>query len=377
MNRCIVCGRVLGERILTLDNMPFAAQHMPGIDDLKTEKGITLSLYECSGCGLVQFDAPPVWYYRDVIRSTKVSALFRKLRSEQYAHFIEVFGLQNKRILEVGCGAGEFVEIFNDFPVKAYGVEHNKELIAKAKESGLSVFEGFIESENDILPDGPYDAFTSFNFLEHQPNPGGMLRGIYENLTDDGVGLITVPSFEYFQEQASYYEFIRDHIAYYTEKSLKVLLEMNGFEIVELKRFNRDTLEAMVRKSKKNSLVDFEAQKIEMQRKLNECLQSYEGTDKEVYIWGASHQGFTILSTLDFPVKLSGIIDSAIFKWNKYSPASHIPIISPEILREKTPHCIIIIAPAFSEEIFNTITKLNPGVSEIYTIVDSKIIKLK
>ena len=90
--------------------------------------------------------------------------------------------------------------------------------------------------------------FLSFNFLEHQPDPAGMLRCIYNNLEDDGMGLLTVPSFEYIMDHSSYYELIRDHIAYYTFDTLTSLLERTGFVVEEAEVINRDTLAVIVRK---------------------------------------------------------------------------------------------------------------------------------
>ena len=60
-----------------------------------------------------------------------------------------------------------------------------------------------------------------------------MLRAIWNNLEDDAMGLITVPSFEYIMEHSSYYELIRDHIAYYTFDTLTSLMERSGFDVVE------------------------------------------------------------------------------------------------------------------------------------------------
>ena len=86
-----------------------------------------------------------------------------------------------------------------------------------------------MEDENTKIEGAPFDVFLSFNFLEHQPNPNDMLNGIYNNLSENGMGLITVPSFEYILENDGYYELIRDHIAYYTFDTLRFLLEKNGF----------------------------------------------------------------------------------------------------------------------------------------------------
>ena len=99
-----------------------------------------------------------------------------------------------------------------------------------------------------MFPGGLYDVFLSFNFLEHQPDPVTMLRAIWNNLEDDAMGLITVPSFEYIMEHSSYYELIRDHIAYYTFDTLTSLMERSGFDVVEASMINRDTLSLIVRK---------------------------------------------------------------------------------------------------------------------------------
>ena len=56
------------------------------------------------------------------------------------------------------------------------------------------------------------------------------------------MGLVTVPSLEYILEKESYYELIRDHIAYYTFDTLRALLNHCGFEVLEEEMINRDTL---------------------------------------------------------------------------------------------------------------------------------------
>ena len=224
MKRCIACGAPLWETpLLTLDNMPSSAQHMPDADNVAEDKGLTLDLCQCMGCGLVQFDCEPVDYYRDVIRAGGFSKTMVELRRYQYKHLIETYHLEGKKFLEVGCGQGEFLKVLEEFPVKAYGVEHDPALVELAKAQGLHVDQGFTETEDTVFAGGLFDVFLSFNFLEHQPEPNTMLQAIYRNLEDDAMGLITVPSFEYIMDHNSYYELIRDHIAYYTFDTLMPL----------------------------------------------------------------------------------------------------------------------------------------------------------
>ena len=363
---CLICGKDLTDRILTLDNMPKKAQHMPAEKDLATERGMRLDLFQCAKCGLVQFDCGPVEYYRDVIRAGGVSEKMRKLRKEQYEHFIQLFGLEGKKIWEVGCGGGEFLNILGDLPVQTFGVEHDPKLADTARKKGLTVEEGFVDSAYRSV-NGPFDAFLSFNFLEHQPHPNEMLRGIFENLTDDGVGIITVPSFEYFLETASYYEFIRDHLAYYTSETLSYLLIQNGFSVFEETRFNDDTLCVFVKKRKRIESDTLIGNRQEINDALLKCIEGFE--KDTVAVWGASHQAFTILSTLGLGDKVSFIIDSAPFKTGFYSPASHVRIVPPDTLKTSNTECVIIMAPGYSDEICRQIISMRPNIRRIVSVI--------
>ena len=118
MKRCIACGAPLWETpLLTLDNMPASAQHMPDAEGVKTDEGLTLDLCQCAGCGLVQFDCEPVDYYRDVIRAGGFSKTMVELRRYQYRHLIDTYHLEGKRFIEVGCGQGEFLSVLSEFQV--------------------------------------------------------------------------------------------------------------------------------------------------------------------------------------------------------------------------------------------------------------------
>ena len=151
-------------------------------------------------------------------------------------------------LLKLAVARASFTGL-KEFPVEVHGIEHDPALVELAKSKGIDVVQGFTETEDTVFPDGLYDVFLSFNFLEHQPDPVTMLRAIWNNLEDDAMGLITVPSFEYIMEHSSYYELIRDHIAYYTFDTLTSLMERSGFDVVEASMINRDTLSLIVRKT--------------------------------------------------------------------------------------------------------------------------------
>lgn len=87
---CIVCGAELGTKpLLEMAHMPASAQKIPLTKEEAENEAVDLRLFQCPGCGLVQFDCEPVDYYRDVIRSGGYSTTMVELRTRQYRHLIE------------------------------------------------------------------------------------------------------------------------------------------------------------------------------------------------------------------------------------------------------------------------------------------------
>ena len=365
----MICGRLIdSEPLLKLKNAPACAQDLPDANALDNDCGIDIELHQCAACGLIQFNCEPVSYYRDVIRGGGFSDTMQMLRRKQYEHLIGNYNLKDKKIIEIGCGEGEFLLPLTEFQVKAFGIEHRDELVAKAQSRGLNVWKAFAEAPETIIENGPFDAFLMFNFLEHQPRPNDMLGCVYNNLADGGIGLVTVPSFDYVYGLNAFYELMRDHMAYYTEQSFRFIMEYNGFEVLEHEIINNDTLSAIVRKRKRTDMSEFENNLLKLSEKLSLFAKKKASEGQRIAVWGASHQAFAVLSITDFGKHVSYVIDSAEFKQNKFTPASHIPIVAPEYYFEEPTDAIVIIAPGYAAEIATTVkTKFGDAV-ETYSL---------
>ena len=376
--KCLVCGSPLenAETLFFCDNMPGSAQDIPTKEELPNDKGIQLKLVQCKCCGLVQIPTEPVHYYKKVIRAGGGTTTMVNLRNEQYTEFMNRFNLKEKKILEVGCGKGEFLRIWKDYDVRAVGIEYDQELVTRARNEGMEVYKAYADDSNTQLPEAPYDAFVQFNFLEHQPYPNEMLQCIYNNLTEDGVGLVTVPSLEYILKYDGYYELIKDHIAYYSEETLKFLFQKNGFEIVDCHTVNRDTHSIMVRKRKKADVSSWKENFDSLKQELFDYVNAYVRQGKKVAVWGASHQGFTLIPSLGLSDKIAYIIDSAPFKQGKFAPASHVPIVDRKHYFEEPVASIMIVAPGYTDEIANIIkTELSADI-DIRTLRSNHLEKI-
>ena len=404
LHKCLACGSELSEPLCELPDMPSGAQSMPNETELDSDKGVDLPLCRCPECGLVQFDCEPVDYYKDAIRVVGLSETMKELRRADYRLMIDDYGAGGRKWLECGCGNGDFLDVLTEFDVDIYGTEHGDSEYIEAvhklcEKKGIEeshIMHCFTEKSNMCIPGAPFDVFTSFNFLEHQPDPKTMLGCIYNNLSDEGLGIISVPSFEYIIAEGRYYELIRDHIANYDIYSLCRLCESCGFEVLRKDFIGiGDTIRVIVRKKsslsgnktedtnipkkdyKKLPDINVSALKEDYERMSTEIagyMKDIKRRGRSVALWGAGHQGFTIASTTVLKDHVKYIIDSSPKKQGLYAPASHLRIVSPEEFLNDPVDVIIIAAPGYVREIEQNIRELyahaKAGVPAVCSILD-------
>lgn len=350
-NKCRVCGnKFFEEPLLLYENMPRAAQFLPDAESLESDKGVDLEVCQCSGCGLIQLSNDPVPYYKEVIRAAAFSEEMKDFRRKQFDSFIQKFFLKGKKVIEIGCGRGEYLSIMQQFGIEAYGLEHSEESVMQCVNNGLKVSKGFIQSSTYRLDYAPFDAFYILNFLEHLPDPNSTLRGIYNNLTDDAIGLVEVPNFDMILRNKLFSEFTCDHLFYFTKETLNTTLRLNGFEIIECNEvWYEYIISAIVKKRKKLDISYFYKYQTQLKNEIEEYIRRFK--DKKVAIWGAGHQALAIISLINLADKIKYVVDSAPFKLGKYTPATHVRIVSPDALYSDPVDAVIVMAASYSDEV--------------------------
>ena len=347
MRSCRVCEGNL-DLLLTYENMPKAAQYLPRKEDLANEKGVDLCVCQCIKCGLVQLDNDPVPYYKEVIRAVGFSEDMKKFRDKQFQQLAFHHNLYNKKVIEVGCGTGDYLSLIKKNKIHCYGVEASKKSVEKCIDNGLDVYEMFIEGPGDKIPNGPFDAFFIMNFFEHLPDPNGTLAGISSNLVDGGLGVVEVPNFDMMLRENLFSEFIGDHLFYFTHDTLIQTLQHSGFEVIDCKEtWYNYIIRATVKKRTTLDLSKF----ADFRQWLTDDLHHYIDQFGSVAAWGAGHQALAMLSLANLGDKIRYIIDDAPFKQNKYSPATHIPIVSSKNLDIDPVDSVIVMAASYSDEV--------------------------
>ncbi|MDA8835051.1 class I SAM-dependent methyltransferase [Candidatus Pelagibacter bacterium] len=138
--------------------------------------------------------------------------------------------LNKKRVLDFGCGWGDFLSLLSKKNNELYGVEHRKECLKILNRS-----KNFIVKENLDFKNIKFDTITLFHVLEHIHNPIQILKSIKKVLKKSGSIIIEVPSaddilLKFNIKEFNKFTFWSEHLILYNELSIKKLLKHCGFK---------------------------------------------------------------------------------------------------------------------------------------------------
>jgi 2-polyprenyl-3-methyl-5-hydroxy-6-metoxy-1,4-benzoquinol methylase len=109
--------------------------------------------------------------------------------------------LSGKRLLDFGCGKGQFLHWALDYGWQGQGIETGK----KRAEFGQNVYGlkiNTLEYHGGLIDGGLFDAITLFHVLEHLRNPKAVMEELVKsNLKDGGLLVIEVPNFGSLQSK--------------------------------------------------------------------------------------------------------------------------------------------------------------------------------
>ena len=141
---------------------------------------------------------------------------------------------KGSKILDLGCGRGEFLRGFIRCGLKGYGVDQST--VARSVCPGAEILQSDLEDE--VLPynDNYFDVIYSKSVLEHFYYPEKLVMEIYRIVKPGGLVITMVPDWE-----SVYKTFYKDytHRTPFTANSLKDIFLINGFDDVKVEKFRQ------------------------------------------------------------------------------------------------------------------------------------------
>ena len=157
---------------------------------------------------------------------------------EHQQSYVELLSGQ-KRVVDLGCGRGELVQMLEAKGVSAYGVEIEPDFIALLEEKGIEVVAKDAVAHLAELEPGAVDGVVASHLVEHLPASAvtSLVQLAAEKLADGGILIVETPNPESLV--AGSINFHRDltHVRPIHPDTLAFLCESAGFN-VEVRRLS-------------------------------------------------------------------------------------------------------------------------------------------
>jgi len=136
------------------------------------------------------------------------------------------------KILDYGCGVGDFLAFAKKQKLEVLGIEPNENAREIAQHK---LGENFIINENISNLNEQFDYITLWHVLEHIPNLEEFLKSLKDKIKDDGTILIAVPNYksfdaQYYKKYWAAYDVPR-HLWHFDPKSMEKLFDAYGMKI--------------------------------------------------------------------------------------------------------------------------------------------------
>lgn len=167
------------------------------------------------------------WAYLDSKNTENLQYYYLNLRNIITEH------IGSGDILDIGCNAGYFLDVMDGF--ERYGIERSESAGKVAKSRyGDNIFIGKFEDYKK--PDFLFDCITMQDVLDHVTDPVTVLKKCNDLLKPNGILIVKVHDMDSLYAKImgkNYYAFIPPgHLFYFNKKSMTILLDKAGFDIV-------------------------------------------------------------------------------------------------------------------------------------------------
>lgn len=205
---------------------------------------------KCQSCGLIfredQLKDPLSYYSSDYFgKPSDIANIYRRLYFNYLIRRLGKFLKGAKRILDLGCGDGSFLEVLNQkFPqIETLGVDPSSAGAEICRAKDIKVCEKTL-SECRLSKES-FDLVTAFHVLEHLPNPNIELEELKKILKPSGYLILSTPNAEGLGFKLGGKWALLDsphHTILWSPQQTRLLLEKHGFKIISERQLLADQI---------------------------------------------------------------------------------------------------------------------------------------
>lgn len=377
---CDACGRTSLVPMADLGDIPvFCGVHWPDPEVAAASPVGRMVLAYCPECAYVRniaFEPGRLFYDATMDTNLHHSAAFQAFSAELVRHLAGRYALAGKRVLDIGCGQGEFLrELCHEGGCTGDGYDAMYTGSTGPDPSGATFHSG-LAPRGDGLP--AFDMFTSRHWFEHLDDPYEFLVDLRERAGDREVtGYIEVPDACYDLSTAGW-EVIYPHVSYFDASSLCRIVERAGwriedtgtlfsgmFRFIEVSanrdepRLGTDPIPGDAERDRQLAAIASFPGRHEAERTLwQERVVALADAGAQPVLWGAGSRAVQFLTLADQGRRLAAVVNVNPRKWGRYLPVTAHRVDPPETLAALGTRSVIITNPAYRDEIAKQLAEL-------------------
>lgn len=383
--KCRFCRTALTTVFIDLVNSPASNSFLTANQLNEPETFYPLKVYTCPKCFLVQVDEykkSDAIFDSDYVYFSSFSTSWLKHAKEYVDLMVSRFGYdESSQVIEVASNDGYLLQYFKERNIPVLGIEPTANTAAAAKEKGIKSIVDFFGSRlaiDLITKNIKADLLLGNNVLAHVPDIVDFVGGLKIVLKETGVITMEFPHLMQLIENNQFDTVYHEHFSYlsfYTVKEIFASQGLEMFDVQELpthggslrifaKHLNdsskavSENVDILLQKEAMKGMTSlayydhFQQQALKAKLDLTGFLLDQKRAGKKVAAYGAAAKGNTLLNYCGIKNDLiEFVVDANPHKQNKYLPASHIPVVNEQYLRNSKPDFVIIFPWNLKDEI--------------------------
>ena len=381
IEKCRICESAQIVPILKLGETPPANSFVKP-QEAKGQECFPLELFMCKECFLVQlgYTVPPEVLFKNYLYFSSMSETLKSHFAALAREIMEKFTHEGEIVVEIGSNDGVFLRNFVGRKVRGIGFEPATNVAKVAREAGVETINDFFNLQNAekfISENGHAKVIVATNVFAHVAGLRDLVEGMERLLGKDGVVIIEFHHLASLYGHMEFDSIYHEHLCYYLLKPLHTLFGFYGMEIFDVEKIpiHGGSLRIYVQKKggereisatigeivaqeeglglyRLETYEKFAGKISKVKEELVGLLTKLKEDGKVVAGYGAPAKCTTLLNYCGIgPSLLSYIVDKGPSKQNLLVPGVGIPIYGPQMLKEKKPDYLLILAWNLYDEI--------------------------
>ena len=383
--KCRFCDQSLSHAFIDLNNCPPSNSYLLEAQLTEPETFYPLKVWVCDNCFLVQIDEykkSDAIFNGDYVYFSSYSKSWLAHAKSYTQLMTDRFALNtNSLVIEIASNDGYLLQYFNENKIAVLGIEPtaNTAEVAIQKDIPTVVdFFGIRLATSLASQNKKADLLLGNNVLAHVPDINDFVGGMKIILKEHGVITMEFPHLMQLVDNNLFDTIYHEHFSYLSFFTVKQIFEAQGLEMFDVEeipthggslriyaKHKEDisknisgNVEVLLDKEKAkginnlNYYTNFTQKALMVKMDLTEFLIQQKRAGKLVAAYGAAAKGNTLLNYCGIKKDMIDfVVDANPHKQNKFLPASHIPVVDEQYLKNRKPDFVIILPWNLKDEV--------------------------